>query len=102
MTTIIFDSDAKIEFLQSIAYYEENKPGLGRRFKQMVELATRDIADHPLRYRTIRPPFKRYLLQKFPFSIIYTIEPDHIYIVAIAHTRRKPEYWLDRTKSQSD
>ncbi len=64
MTTTIFDPDAKKEFLQSIAYYEENRPGLGRQFKQMIELAIHDIAYHPLRYRTIRPPFKRYLCNR--------------------------------------
>lgn len=102
MSKIVFDPEAKKEFLESVIYYEENRPGLGRQFKQTVESATSSIADHPLRYRTIRSPFKRYLLQKFPFSIIYTIEPDHIYIVAIAHNRRKPEYWSDRPKSHSE
>lgn len=96
MTIAIFDPDAKKEFLDSVAYYEEQRSGLGSRFKTTVESAVVDICDHPFRYRTMRPPFKRYLLQKFPFSIIYTIEPDHIRIVAVAHIRRKPEYWSDR------
>ncbi len=102
MIIVIFDPDAKKEFLEATAYYEESRPGLGHRFKQMIEKAIQNISDHPFQYRTIRPPFKRYLLQKFPYSIIYTIEPDHIHIISIAHTRRKPEYWSDRIESQND
>jgi len=39
---------------------------------------------------------------KFPYSIIYTIEPDHIRILAVAHSKRKPEYWLSRTQDFED
>ncbi len=55
MTVVTFDPDAKKEFLDTIAYYEGNKPDLGRRFKQIVESAVLNISDHPLRYRTLRP-----------------------------------------------
>ena len=33
---------------------------------------------------------------KFPYAIIYSIEPDHIRIIAVAHNKRKPGYWLIR------
>ncbi len=29
-------------------------------------------------------------------TIIYSIEPDHIRIIAVSHTKRKPEYWVNR------
>ncbi|MBI5556188.1 MAG: type II toxin-antitoxin system RelE/ParE family toxin [Deltaproteobacteria bacterium] len=96
MTTIIFDPDARTEFLAAVKYYEECQPGLGRRFRFSVESTLQKITEAPFRYRILAPPFRRYLLQKFPYTVVYTIEPDHIRIIAIAHTKRKPGYWLSR------
>ncbi len=96
MTKVIFDPDAMAEFLEAVKYYEDNKKGLGVRYRQVIETGVHKITKLPFLYRFIHPPFRRYLLQKFPYAIIYSIEPDHIRIIAIAHTKRKPDYWLKR------
>jgi toxin ParE1/3/4 len=43
-----------------------------------------------------RTDVRRRLLQGFPFSVVYLEEPAVIFIVAIAHTSRRPGYWLPR------
>ncbi|MDY6950647.1 MAG: hypothetical protein SWE60_03980 [Thermodesulfobacteriota bacterium] len=53
MTPVIFDPDARAEFLAAIQYYEDCRQGLGRRFRLVVESATRSIAEAPFRYRVI-------------------------------------------------
>jgi len=98
MTPVIFDPEARAEFLSSVKYYEDCQPNLGRHFRLAVDSAIKKIAETPFRYRVLHAPFRRYLIQKFPFSIIYSIEPNHIRILAIAHTKRKPGYWLDRAE----
>jgi len=95
---IIFDPDAQSEFFDAIQYYEESKKGLGKRYRIHIEFAIKSISEAPFRYRTLHHPFRKFLLKKFPYSIIYTIEPDHIRIMAVAHTKRKPGYWLNRKK----
>lgn len=40
---------------------------------------------------------RRYLLRRYPFGVVYRIEPRRILIVAIAHGRRRPGYWRDRS-----
>lgn len=97
MISVVFDPDARLEFLSAVQFYEDCENGLGKRFSSIVEFAVNHIIEDPLRYRIIRAPFRRYLLPKFPFSIIYSIEPDHIRIIAVAHTKRKPGYWFERT-----
>ena len=46
------------------------------------------------------PPFdhgtRRYLLQRFPFSVVYRVEARRVLIVAVAHARRRPGYWKSR------
>lgn len=93
MTSVIFDPDARAEFLSSVKFYEDCQSKLGHRFRLAVDSAIQNIAETPFRYRILHVPFRRYLLPKFPFAIIYSIEPDHIRIVAVAHTKRKPGYW---------
>jgi len=39
---------------------------------------------------------RRVLLQRFPFAVVYQVEPELILIVAVAHQRRRPGYWRDR------
>lgn len=97
MTPVVFDPDAKSEFLEAVRYYEECQAGLGRRFKEAVEVAIKNISTSPFRYRVLHRPFRRLLLFQFPYSIIFTIEPDQIYIAAVAHSKRKPGYWMKRS-----
>ncbi|MDP2863480.1 MAG: type II toxin-antitoxin system RelE/ParE family toxin [Desulfobacterales bacterium] len=96
MISIVFDPDAKADFLAAVQYYESCQSGLGRRFKLIVQSALQKVAETPFQYRLIHIPFRRYLLPKFPYAIIFSIEPDQIRIIAVAHTKRKPGYWLRR------
>jgi len=97
MTAILFDPDARREFLEAVRFYEDRRLGLGLSFRQLIEAGLQQISEAPFRYRVIRAPFRRYVLLKFPYSIIYTIEPDHLRVIAVAHNKRKPGYWQSRT-----
>ena len=35
-------------------------------------------------------------IRGFPYSVVYLIDPDAIYVVAIKHERQDPGYWVDR------
>jgi len=41
---------------------------------------------------------RRLVLAKFPFSLIYEVDGEVILIVAVAHLRRRPQYWSERLK----
>jgi hypothetical protein len=38
--------------------------------------------------------------RRFPFALPYLIEEDHIWVVAVADQRRKPQYWSRRLKDR--
>jgi plasmid stabilization system protein ParE len=102
MNSVIFDPEARSELLVAIKYYEDCQRGLGRRFRLLVESAIQKIVEAPLIYRILKAPFRRYLIQKFPYSIVYAIEPDHIRIIAVAHNKRKPGYWSNRSQDTDE
>ncbi len=39
---------------------------------------------------------RRKLLRRFPYSVIYLIEGQQLFVVAVMHHRRRPGYWLTR------
>lgn len=52
----------------------------------------------PFRFRVLREPFRRCLVPEFPYAIVFTIEPEFILVIALAHVKRRPGYWGDRMK----
>lgn len=41
-------------------------------------------------------PFRRMLLARFPYLIFYAVADGSVEVHAIAHTSRRPGYWLKR------
>jgi toxin ParE1/3/4 len=99
MSAVVFDIDARAEFLAAVAFYEDCQGGLGRRFRELVEAEIENIVAMPFRFRLLRTPFRRCLVFGFPYAIIFSIEPNFILVIAVAHTRRRPNYWSSRAKT---
>jgi len=47
-------------------------------------------------HRTKATELRRYLVRRFTNVIFYAELEEFIWIVAIAHTKRKPDYWMGR------
>lgn len=96
MKQVIIDSEAENELSNSVAFYERRRSGLGLEFEQAAREAVRTIQASPGR----RPPQKdgtrRLVMGRFPFIIHYADLPSTIWILAFAHTSRRPGYWRRR------
>jgi hypothetical protein len=91
--------DATAEFAEAIAHYEGIESGLGVRFRQEVQAVTVWIENHP-DLPNVRPNgYRRVNLKVFPYYVAYMIHSEIIWILAIAHSARRPEYWIERTPS---
>lgn len=42
------------------------------------------------------PEINRALVKRYPYGILYSVEKDRIYIVAVMNLSRNPEYWKKR------
>jgi toxin ParE2 len=62
-------------------------------------MAAKRIAEYPETWSLERGDIRKCLLHKFPYKLLYSIEKDHIIIIAVAHQHRKPEYWLGKKKT---
>jgi toxin ParE1/3/4 len=61
--------------------------------------AVDEIAVAPRRWSAYLYGTRRFVIQRFPFSVIYLDDPDLITIIAVAHSKRRPGYWKDRLYS---
>jgi plasmid stabilization system protein ParE len=87
---------AEDELLNEIGHLELRAAGLGRRFFAEVQRAEKLIAQFPESAVEILPGIRKRVLQKFRYSLIYTIEKDGLLILAVAHHSRRPGYWVAR------
>jgi len=78
-------------------FYETAGPGLGYDFLDDVQHAIDSVRVHPQIGASLTAHFRRVLLRRFPFGIIYVIEQSGILVVAVAHQRRAPDYWKGRS-----
>jgi plasmid stabilization system protein ParE len=94
-------SFAQDEIEYYLRHYESESPGLGDRLWQDIQTAADLISGHPAigeLIRRTRGLVRRVPLRHFPFFLIYRQRNDHLQIVALAHTSRRPNYWRARLK----
>jgi plasmid stabilization system protein ParE len=84
------------EMNDAAGFYEAAASGLGGDFLDDVQHAIDAARDMPGLGPLVQDDFRRILLRRFPFSIIYALDSNSIVVVAIAHQRRRPGYWKGR------
>jgi len=87
---------AREELNEAAAFYDARVPGLGEAFLDDVERAIETIQENHRIGAAVGRRFRRALIGRFPFSIIYVERDGVIVIVAIAHQRKRPGYWRGR------
>lgn len=95
--TIKFYSEAREEFFKAASYYENQVVGLGDIFIDEVENVLEVIEQFPSSGTKITPTERRFLVSRFPYGIVYTVEEYLITIFGVMNLRQKPGYWKSRT-----
>ena len=93
--------EAQGEAIEAANWYDDRQPDLGMEFLEEIRQAfdiIRNEADSLPRLETYTGThdIRRVLLKRFPYAIIVLCRSNEMVVVAIAHTRRRPLYWLER------
>lgn len=91
-----FHPQAELEFIEEAAYYELQVPGLGRRFENEVRRATDLLLEQPEIGHPADPDLRKFVLNRFPFTLYYSVASDVVRIEVVAHQVRGPDYWRSR------
>jgi plasmid stabilization system protein ParE len=98
MRTLRVLPEAEEEIAHTAEWYESKRPGLGVEMVAVIEAAFEQIVDAPLACAVWRRgrPYREKIVERFPYIIFFTIDDAVVEVVAVAHTKRKPGYWLER------
>lgn len=92
-----FADEALAEYIAAAEYYNGKVPGLGDQFADEIEAGIRSILGAPRTWGLVEKDVHRFLVNRFPYGIYYTVEPESVVVIwAVKHLRRDPDYWQDR------
>ena len=77
-------------------WYRERNPDAAEAFLTEFDRALRRIAEAPERWPVVEAGWRRFVLRRFSFSIVYRVQSGQVEVLAVAHGRRRPGYWRDR------
>jgi plasmid stabilization system protein ParE len=93
---IVVDHRAELDVEDVLAWYEQERPGLGSRFLAEIRAAYARILDGPFKYQVLRSGVRHALLRVFPYSLFFVVDGDVIRVFAVLHARRSPSEWQRR------
>ena len=94
---LIFHPEAHEEMIESARFYDGKSEGFGSDFLTAVEETTQRIEQFPEAGPIDRAKIRKRTVSGFPFTILYEIQPDRIFIVM--HQQRRPGYWRNRLET---
>ncbi len=93
---VVLRPAARAEFDEAFDWYEQQRPGLGVDFATQVQEVLDRIGATPLLYPQVFQEVRRVVVQRFPYSVFYKVEPQRMVVLAIFHSRRDPKTWRTR------
>ena len=91
-----FHPEAEMELIETAEYYELQVPGLGELFEAEVRRATDLLLEHPDIGSSADPHLRKFVLNRFPLTLYYSVLSDVLRIEVVAHQSRRPGYWQSR------
>jgi len=93
---IRFLTIAQKEVDDAYCWFEQRSKGSGMEYLSELHQVVHLIARFPLAGQEIEPEIRRCLFARFPYALIYGIDDQAIVVIAVAHTHREPQYWIER------
>lgn len=92
---------ARAELTRAGDRYFEQRSGVELEFLLEVSRALDLIAETPQGWQRLEEfaatwDVRRFVLPRFPYSIIYEASEDGVLVIAVAHVSRDPSYWKRR------
>ena len=87
---------AERELVEAADFYEQAARGLGVEFLDEFERLGAIIAAYPDAGAGDQSDVRVLHARRFPYSLVYEERDRMVFILAVAHQRRRPRYWADR------
>jgi toxin ParE1/3/4 len=91
MRRVRLTSLAEADYLQTLAWYEEQQPGLGREFEAELGILLKRICRNPEIFFPETLTVRKARMPRFKYGIYFTVAGDEIGVLAIYHPSRNPD-----------
>src|SRR3954468_11717533 len=95
---LYFHPAAATEVQAALVWYEDRSRTVAEQFLLELDRALAVIPESPKSWEQVIRSWRRYPLRRFPFLIYFRESDSGIEVVVVAHGRRRPGYWQDRTR----
>jgi len=89
---------AEADLETAARWYEEEQPGLAKRFLQDVARSFARLRERPLQFPMVAGDVCRALMHAFPYAIYFRVSNETIVVLAVLHLRRNPRIWQARVR----
>jgi toxin ParE1/3/4 len=86
------------ELAEATLYHDRERAGYGDRFVAAFRAARDFVLQFPNSGRPGLFGTRRWKIMGFRYHIVYVIRGQIIFIIAVAHDRRRPGYWRSRLR----
>jgi plasmid stabilization system protein ParE len=93
---IEYHPEARLEADDAFDWYLERSVRAAERFYLELEKAHTAIQDLPESWAKYLYGTRRYILNRYPYVVVYRVANQRIEVIAVAHGRREPGYWRHR------
>ena len=98
MLPLKFFEEASEEIEKERQFYRERSESAETAFLRELDHAIQSVSEAPHRWPAHIENTRRYVLPTFPFSLVYFVEQDSVFVVALEHQSRRPGYWRERVR----
>ena len=93
---IDFHPGAREELDDALGWYLERSPQASQRLAEGVAKALQSINADPWRFGVVEGNSRSCSIDRFPYQVVFRIDSNKLYVIAVAHAKRRPGYWKDR------
>ncbi len=97
MLDVEFHPEARDDYRDASVWYQARSPRAAERFEAEVEHLLGLVAANPMMFPVYDADHRFAMLHRFPYSVVYQVQPGRIHVIAMAHSRRSPNYWRGRS-----
>lgn len=87
---------AESDIGDAFVWYRERNALIADAFRAEVFDTIDRIGDAPLAKSAETTGMRRRVLHRFPYSVFYEVHDNTVMVLAVAHHRRRPDYWRSR------
>ncbi len=88
--TLVIGPSVTTEVAKVHAYHEQEKTGSGERFLDALRACYAEIKANPYHYGIRKGEYRHSMLHRLKYRVVFRVKGDHIYVVQVRHTSRKP------------